>query len=61
MSASNFFLVVVLPLIWLGLVFLTWIIFRRISPEFFGKRDPEVMFVYAILLGAILYAIATSL
>jgi hypothetical protein len=60
MVGSTFFIAVALPLVWLALVFLTWLVCRRISPNFLGKRDPEAIFVYAVLLGALVYAVASS-
>jgi hypothetical protein len=61
MNGGNFYVSAVLTIVWLVLVFLMWAICRWISPNVLGKRDPEAIFVYVVLVGAIVYAISTRI
>ena len=51
---------IAIVLVWLGLVGLVQLVARYLSPNFLAKKDPEFLFVVAVLIGAVLYALISN-
>lgn len=50
----------VLVVVYVGLVGLVYWIAKRISPGLLGKQDPEFLFLTAVLIAAIFYAVLSD-